>query len=570
MKAGRLIILWLKRLNSSDMIRKNVSLTILFLLISSVCFAQSLPVGMPVIEDSYRREQLLGTKDSLISFTIRPIDAWNQFNSGIDTISAGNRLFKFNSRLNLLGEKAYFQVLPLNLQHQYNSILPYDWNDGTMIPAVGHQTQVSFGAFLKYGPLSIQLRPEYVNADNPTFERFPSEQYDIVWARYYNNYFNVSDITERYGEDPYSKLFLGQSSVRLTFDPVSIGISNENLWWGPGRRNSLLMSNNAPGFKHITLNTSRPVQTPIGSFEAQMVAGRLENSGILPPQENRVYQGRSLYVPKRDDWRFLSGFVLTYNPKEVTGLFIGASQVSQMYKQDAGKRPSDFLPLLLPFESQEAASIRDRYSSIFFRWVMKEAKAEIYGEYGHQGKQSLGTFFREPDKSAAYLFGLRKISSLNRRLGEYLQISLEFTQLQQSTVPEKGGWYTSSVVRQGYTHAGQLMGSGIGPGSNLQSLDLSWFKGLKRIGIQFERYLHNNDFYYQMYNDPIDYRKKYVDMSAVVSADWDYKNLVFSAKGAMIRSLNYQYVLYNRPVEYFITGWDRINYQVKLGVMYRF
>jgi hypothetical protein len=239
-----------------------------------------------------------------------------------------------------------------------------------------------------------------------------------------------------------------------------------------------------------------------------------------------------------------------------------------MYKQDAGQRISDFLPLLLPLESKEAASIRDRYSSVFFRWLMQGANAEVYGEYGHQGKRT--TFLREPDKSAAYLFGLRKISPLKRHPGQYLQVSLEFTQLQQTSVPERGGWYTSSVVRHGYTHMGQLLGAGIGPGSNLQSLDISWFKGLKRVGIQVERYLHNNDFYYQMYNDPVDIRKHYVDMSAAVSADWDYKNLVFSAKGAMIRSLNYQYVLYNRPDDYFITGWDRLNYQVKLGVMYRF
>lgn len=540
------------------------------LFLTGISYAQTLPVGMPVIEDSYRREQLLGNTDSLISFTLRPLFAGDQWKSGIDTISAENRLFKFNSRLIVPTNKGIVQLLPISLQHQYNSILPYDWNDGTMIPAKGNQTHLSFGAFFKYGPLSIQLRPEYVYADNPEFEGFPSEQYDIVWANYYDKYYNVSDITERYGEDPYSKLFWGQSSIRLTFDPVSIGISNENLWWGPGRRSSLLMTNNAPGFKHITLNTSRPVQTPIGSFEAQLIAGRLENSGILPPQENRVYEGKSLYVPKRDDWRFLSGFVLTYHPKGVPGLFIGASQVSQMYKQDAGKRPSDFLPLLLPFESMEAASIRDRYSSLFFRWVLQEANAEIYGEYGHQGKHSISSFLREPDRSAAYLLGLRKIMPLNKRPGEYLQASLELTELQQTYVPVKGGWYTNASIRQGYTHSGQVLGAGIGPGSNLQSLDISWFKGLKRVGIQVERYIHNNDFYYQMYNDPIDYRKKYVDMSAVLFADWDYKNLVFSAKGAMIRSLNYQYVLYNRPPDYFITGWDRLNYQVKLGVMYRF
>ncbi|HQT24941.1 capsule assembly Wzi family protein [Daejeonella sp.] len=554
------------------MIRKKVLLVILtqLLVISGISIAQTLPVGMPVLEDSYRREQLLGSKDSLISFTIRPLFAGNLLESGIDTLSAEDRLFKFNRSLKLPGNKAYLQLLPISLQHQYNSILPYDWNDGTMIPAKGNQTSISFGASFKYGPLSIQLKPEYVYAENAEFEGFPSEQYDVVWAKYYNNYFNVSDITERYGEDPYSKLFWGQSSVRLTFDPISIGISNENLWWGPGRRSSLLMSNNAAGFKHITINTSRPVQTPIGSFEAQLIAGRLENSGILPPQENRVYEGKSLYVPKRDDWRFLSGFVLTYSPKGVPGLFIGASQVSQMYKQDAGKRPSDFLPLLLPFESKDAASIRDRYSSLFFRWVLREANAEIYGEYGHQGKHSITAFLREPDRSAAYLLGLRKILPLNKHRGEYFQFSLEFTELQQTSVPEKGGWYTSSAVRQGYTHMGQVLGAGIGPGSNLQSLDISWFKGLKRIGLKFERYLHNNDFYYQMYIDPPDFRKHYVDMSAALSADWDYKNLVFSAKGAMIRSLNYQYVLYNRPPDYFVTGWDRLNYQVRLGVTYRF
>ena len=167
MKVGRLITLWLKRLNSSEIMQKSTLVFILFLLSSSVGFTQSLPAGMPVIEDSFRREQLLGTKDSLISFTIRPIYSGDQLNSGIDTLSAENRLFKFNSRLKLPGDQAYFQLLPINLQHQYNSILPYDWNDGSMIPAVGNQTQLSFGAFFKYGPLSVQLRPEYVYAANP-------------------------------------------------------------------------------------------------------------------------------------------------------------------------------------------------------------------------------------------------------------------------------------------------------------------------------------------------------------------------------------------------------------------
>ena len=537
-------------------------------------FSQTLPVGLPVLEDTYRREQLLGKSDSLISFTIRPLFTGNEYAAGTmewkDSLALKRPFLKFKNRFNWAADQGSIELLPLNFQYQANSKLPYNWNDGAMIPSRGNQSQMSFGVFAKYGPLSIQLKPEYVHAENLVFEGFPAEQYDIVWVKYFDSYYNVSEITERFGEDVYSKLFWGQSSVRLTFDPVSIGLSNENLWWGPGNRSSLLMSNNAPGFKHITVNTSRPVQTKFGSFEAQMIAGRLENSGILPREVNRVYEGRALYIPKRNDWRYLSGFVMTYNPKWVPGLFIGTSRVSQMYHQDAGTSPADFIPLLKPFENKSAAEKRDRYSTLFFRWVLKESNAEVYAEYGYQGKKTFVHLREEPEIGAAYLFGLRKIIPWHKRSGQYLQLSVELTQLQQPAVPQYGGWYTSPIIRQGYTHKGQVLGAGIGPGSNLQSLSVSWYKGLKRIGLQGERYDHNNDFYYQMYNNPVDVRKHYIDMSASAFLDWDYRNLVFSAKGSMIRSLNYQYVLYNRPPDYFITGWDRINYQLNVGMMYRF
>ncbi|HEY0668707.1 MAG TPA: capsule assembly Wzi family protein [Sphingobacteriaceae bacterium] len=532
-------------------------------------FAQSLPVGMPVLEDAYRREQLIETRDSLVSFTIRPLST--------DVYSARDTFFrksdgslKFNGRYHLPAGKGYIQLLPIYVHTQTNSILPFDWNDGSLIPSRGNQKQLTGGVFAKFGPLSIQLKPEYVYAENKPFEEFPEEQHDVTWARYYRSYYNVAEITGRFGDGPYNEWSWGQSRVSLTFDPVSVGLSNENLWWGPGRRSSLVMSNNAPGFKHITLNTSRPVKTGIGSFEGQLIAGKLENSGILPPEVNRVYQGQTLYIPKRQDDRYLSGMILTYQPKWLEGLFLGATRVSQMYTDVAGESPADFLPFLRPFEKEAAADQRDRYSSLFFRWIMREAKAEIYAEYGHHGKTALRELVYNPDKNAAYLVGLRKIFPLINSAGEYFQASIELTQLQQTAIPELGGWYTSETIRQGYTHRGAVLGAGIGPGSNLQSVEVSWFRGLKRIGLQVERYVHNNDFYYQAYNDPPDYRKHYVDMSFGASVDWDFKNLFLNASGNVIRTLNYQYVLYNRPKDYFVTGWDRVNYSFSLGLGYRF
>ncbi|MGV3684513.1 MAG: capsule assembly Wzi family protein [Daejeonella sp.] len=546
---------------------------VFFLLFASAAFSQSLPAGMHVLEDVYRREQLLGNADSTVSFTIRPLFTGPERGArGIasDTID-GEGFTRLASTVNIGNSKGFLQLLPVSWLQQYNSRVPYGWNDGSMIPAAGYQTQLSLGVYAKYGPLSIQLKPELVSAQNKAFEGLPTDYHNIVWAKYYDSYFNVADIPEQFGEKTYSRAFWGQSSVRLNFDPVSLGVSTENLYWGPGNRSSLIMSNNAPGFKHITLNTTRPVMTPVGSFEAQMVVGSLENSGYLPPEVNRLYQGRTLYVPKRDDQRNLSGFVLTYNPKGVPGLFIGASRTSQMYSKDFGSKIGDFIPLLQPFGKKDDTEAREYMSSLFFRWVWKEANTEIYGEYGHNSPRGFKEFLYEPDYGAAWIIGLRKLVPLNRRAGEYLQAGIELTELQQTTLPALGGWYTSNKIRQGYTHQGQVLGAGIGPGSNLQSLNIGWVKGIKRFGLQVERYLHNNDLYYQIHIPSGEYAKHWVDMSYSLYADWDYKNLLVSVNGGMIRTLNYNYVLYYPPEGgYYKPGMDFVNYQVKVGVTYRF
>jgi len=277
-------------------------------------------VGTPILEDTYRRGQLLGQVDSTISFTVRPIFPVTslQTNNVFDPIHTldAERVMKFDGRAEYWKNRIVFQLLPVTLQLQYNSDHPAGFNDGAMIPARGFQNMFSAGFFAKIGPLSIQLRPEYVYAANKEFQQFYKERSDQIWYQY-SELYNFIDLPERFGDKPYNRLFWGQSSVRLTFNPISVGLSNENLWWGPGMRNSLLMSNTAAGFRHITLNTVRPIKTVIGSFEGQMIAGRLENSGILPPDTNRTYLGHKLYIPKRDEWRYINAAVLTYHPKWV-------------------------------------------------------------------------------------------------------------------------------------------------------------------------------------------------------------------------------------------------------------
>ncbi|HCN83507.1 MAG TPA: hypothetical protein DIT07_07765, partial [Sphingobacteriaceae bacterium] len=279
--------------------------------------AQSLPVGTPALEEYYRRLQLLGEIDSTISFTVRPLfpaSAITRLPIRDSTLNNESRLYRSEEN------KSIIKLLPLTWQQQYNSHHPYGWNDGSMIRAKGYQSMFSAGLFAKYGFVSIQLKPEFVFAENKAFREYPV-------------YSNTIDLPERYGHKAYTQLSWGQSNIRLNFGPVSFGLSNENLWWGPGIRNSLLMSNSAPGFKHLTLNTTKPIKTYIGSFEGQIVAGRLEGS--------RFTAGLS------DDWRYLSAMVISYHPKWVPGLFLGLTRSFQTYHENL-KGFSDYIPLFRP------------------------------------------------------------------------------------------------------------------------------------------------------------------------------------------------------------------------------
>ncbi len=548
--------------------------------------AQSLPVGTPVLEDALRRAQLLGQIDSSISFTSRPLFpvASLKLSNTFDVFGSleTERWNKRDGIFRFAKEKGRIQLLPFTWQQQFNSHHPYSLNDGAMIPARGYQTIVSGGFYAQYDPLSFQLRPEYVYAENKNFQGFSKEQPDQVWAEYY--YFhNHIDLPERFGENGYKKLFWGQSSLRLTFGPVSLGISNENLWWGPGVRNSLIMSNSAPGFKHITLNTVKPIRTWIGSLEGQIICGWLENSGFTPPDTSRTYNGVKLYIPKRDDSRYINGMVLSYQPKWVPGLFLGATRSFITYYNDMGRGIADFLPIITPlskgsnYGENESPIPNDQRASVFLRWLWLKSHAEIYVEYMREDHAfDLRDLIVEAEHTHAYVLGLRKLFSLTHFKNQFIQVNLELTKIEQTTTnPERESKYLYDHydgVPQGYTNRGQLLGAGIGPGSNLQSLSVSWVKGLKTVGIEFERFVQNNDFHNRIFKDP---RSNWVDLGTSVFGEWNYQNLLFSAKLALIHSLNYQYNFVPNtedPPVYWAPGQgqDVTNFQANIGVSYRF
>ena len=563
-------------------------------------YSQSLPVGTPGLEEYYRRAQLMGKLDSTISFCSNPLftPSTPRLRSGTTPLGDQFSVSPFhrfpvsssNSQLPLGSARGpesssttrplshsstrplVLVLLPVTWQQQFNTHHPYSMNDGPMIPARGYQTLLSGGIYAKIGPLSIQLNPELVYAQNKRFQT--STNPGAIAA--YNNFHSQIDLPEYFPDRPYKKLFPGQSSIRLTFGPVSAGISSENLWWGPGTRNALMMSNSAPGFYHLTLNTVRPIRTPIGSFEGQVIGGRLETSNFLGEDAN----GNKQYYPTTSsDWRYLNAMVLSYQPRWIKGLFVGMTRSFMMMAQDA-KNYNGYLRVFTPiskkdnFGDGESAYTEDQQISLFARWLLPADHAEIYAEYARgDHNYDLRDMFLQPNHFRAYMIGFKKLFYHDDAIGKYVEFGLEVTQLQQNwSNSQRAVSYFSAYGEplRGNTIQGQMLGAGIGPGSNLQTISLSWGKGLDNIGFQLERFVHNNDLYYSYSNDS---RGHWVDINVAFKAQRSYKQFLLAAKVEGIRSYNYEYS-YVPPVSsttsYWAPGKDAYNLQANLAVTYRF
>ncbi|WP_353197597.1 capsule assembly Wzi family protein, partial [Parapedobacter defluvii] len=426
-------------------------------------WGQTLPVGTPVLEDYYRRMQLLGKVDSSLSFSVRPLsaEAFGQTN-----VFNPDGMWGIDSNLYTRPDgTGYIQVLPIGLDYKLNGSYPYGWNDGAMVPTGGGQVRIYGGILAKYRFLTLQLQPELIYASNHKYKGMAnSPGYGLEWYRAVGN---VIDMPEYFGKTVYTRALLGQSSLKATFGSVSFGFSTENLYWGPGMRNSLLMSNNAPGFPHFTVHTSKPVRTPIGSFEGQLVGGTLRASGFPTSLTPESLHDEMYAVEKPDVNRYFSGFVASYQPKWIPGLSLGIIRSFVVNDNDM-KGFGDYLPFFKPSVKETtyldgagvertSTEVRDRYGSVFFRWVMPKGQLEVYGEYGRNVKPENGRdWMVQPTYSRGYVLGFRKLVPLGFSPGDYLQLSAEATELSMNntyfTTRDRWvypTWYTHPVVRDG-------------------------------------------------------------------------------------------------------------------------
>ncbi len=446
-----------------------------------------------------------------------------------------------------------FELRNVGFLSQENSKIGLGSNDGSLLPSVGVQTRINLSLALRWKKFTVQLGPEFMRAENLNLPEFRLDVSDKNYmARYYLYSVNKIDQYWRFGNAKIERFLPGQSSLRYENKKFSIGFSNENLWWGPSLRNSLVLSNHADNFSHFTINTVEPIKTNAGYFEGQMIYGRLINPLFEHPDNERMKGIWSAGIANKDSSeRSIAAMVLTWQPKWIRNIHFGISTSITSNKSGVNSRPISF-PIMATYKPIQLGSF-------FVRYNMPKENMEIYIELGRADKMATPFNILRDSIPLGYTAGLRKFMPINGGKSYFL-FGFEVARLELPDPrlifvnnapfgkPLTNSWYTSTDVNRGYTNNGQVMGAWIGPGSNSQTVQIGFIKGSKRIILSGERVQHNNDFYYYNYLTSslnVQYQnphKHWADINATAQFQWNVRNLMLSAAWSYTSMLNYRWV----------------------------
>jgi len=380
-------------------------------------------------------------------------------------------------------------ILPLTGRTVANSGYAFGRNDGALWSGKGLNLHLSAGAAFRWRGITAALAPEVVYSQNLAYPvvdtTFPNRsRFAYPWdARI--------DLPQRMGDERILRLHPGQSFIRADGYGVAGGISTENVWWGPGQRNSILLGMAAAGFPHVFLQTGVPIDIGIGRLEAGGIWGRVEEAEYFDT------------VPGNDR-RLFTGARFAFRPSLLPGLTLGGHRVYQKTWPEGGATLRDLLPFFEPPLKQDLGTPEnptgqddaDQLLSLFGRW--NQPGFEAYVEWSRNDHSwDLWDLISQPDHTQGLTVGFAGTRDLS---GGWLRLAGEATSLTQSRTTERrrgGTYYTHGGVRQGYTHEGQLLGAWIGPGSDSRWLALDWFGTDTRWGGYVEHVRYNEDAFYE-------------------------------------------------------------------------
>ena len=368
------------------------------------------------------------------------------------------------------------------------------------------------------------------------------------------------------------QFYPGISGVIHTKNKRVWGLGYHKILLGVAPDDGLLLSSNAPSFLKIsyenawglTKNKNRTLGLKI--FQGWLPSPRFDY------ESNGIYlAGKSLMVEKGNRSRWISGFDLRW--KNDKGFEFGMNYINLMYW------PGERLASLLPVESffhwqkKRIALGHLGMGSIYAKYSIPEQGLFLWGELG-TGNSSFTpiSIFLRDTLLMGYAIGIQKNMPISAKRS--LELFAQISSVQASTLHQamsSTSWYVNSTVSQGYTHHGQVIGSGIGPGGASAYFSASVKTPVLSLGIFGERLMHNKDFFYaNFYSSEGNFRRHWMDLTVGGFAKFKNTKTIQLIGLSFVKSFNHQWQIKDNAPSFFDGyGIDRsgfrLNYWIQLN-----
>lgn len=354
-----------------------------------------------------------------------------------------------------------------------NTAYPFGSNDGPVWAGKGLTAWAQAGLALRWGPFSATLAPVAFRTQNAEFDLMNNGQVgDLQFA---DGQFPFEiDRPQRFGDGTYARFDPGESTLRVDVAGIGAGISTASQWWGPTTEYPYILGNNAGGFPHVFVGTSKPASIGIGALHGRVVYGELSQSRYSPISGRDYFENYD--NPGR--LRFTAGLIGVAQIRGIKGFEIGGARFFHAAVDSNGIQGSD---IGLPFQNflksrltaegdtvfgDDRSLLQNQLASVFFRWAPPASGVEIYGEYGREDfSADLRDFALEPDHSSTVNIGFRKAWLRGTNMNAIRAEVFTFEVPAGTRTRGEGLIYLHQPLRQGHTSRGQMLGANTAAGS---------------------------------------------------------------------------------------------------------
>ena len=371
--------------------------------------------------------------------------------------------------------------------------IPDSRSDGALWAGRGPSTLVRGGLTINVGAVHATLAPELWVAQNRAYDILPSsaisqrnDRSSLASPFYYGPH--SLDLPSRMGVAPLRIAAPGQSALWLSLKGADIGASTSNIIWGPGLRDGLLLGATAPGIPRAFIRTAHPIRTRFGLWRGEWFIGTLTES-------------RWFDADTTNDRRTIGAARLEWSPVRVPSLVLGVYRAMQRPQHTAYPSAgyADVWRSTTRTPTDQMAGLFASYASSGMR-----AYLEVVSPHPPSG---IRTLLATPGDDRGYQLGVERriVRGNGNGSGNGSSTWLLHAEVMNTdpgvSIRDRPprDFYAGKTVSHGWTHRGQLLGAGIGPGGTAQWFAVDRITKRLSVGAYAERVRWNNEVLPRLY-----------------------------------------------------------------------